>query len=297
MGWLRRGRQLGAVRNSLTWLSFLAIGSLWALCLDAAASGFELPEDFEPEHAKLLTSDPSPIDPGTIEVEVGLEFLRADRSFDSHGNAERRGRSHEQSGGFSLTLGVAPDLDVVIGSNYVGIHDHNADRPGRADGFGDLEASARYRFFHDTARRLEIASVLEATLPTGSSGGGLGPTQEFASLGARLVASHDFAERWTLSSDLGFIVPIGEKRAEERGTIEANIAGGVHLATWLQPVLELNYAQSFRSGLGPANQLSVTAGLLFPLDKFRISLGVSHVVLGRSTDRGTLAMCLLTIPY
>jgi len=301
MGWFRRRQRLVVARKSLPWLSFFAIGWFSVVGLgaplSASASGFELPEDFAPEHAKLLTSDPTPVEPGSLEFELGLEFLRGDRAFDSRGNTEGRARWHEQSGGFALTVGVVPDLDVAIGSSYASAHDTDGGGPLHGNGFGDLEASVRYRFHHDTARRLEIASILEATIPTGSSGGGLGPTQHYASMGARLVASHDFAKRWTLSSDLGFIVPIGEKRGEERGAIEANLAGGVHLTTWLQPILELNYAHGFGAGVGPARQLSVTAGLLFPLENLRISLGVSQVVLGRSVERRTLATCLLTIRY
>jgi len=137
------------------------------------------------------------------------------------------------------------------------------------------------------------------TVPLGreSDSDRLGPSQEFWSFEQKLALSKDWG-CWTSNADVGFSLPFGGKRRDDRGTLESNLAVGYQLCDWLQPEVELNYAHDFMEGGQDSDSVAATAGLVMPLsDRWRVSVGVQQAIAGRNADRGTCAMLSLTFMW
>jgi hypothetical protein len=111
----------------------------------------------------FLTDDPEPTDTGDWEIYAPLL------------DAAGRGADYSGAAGIELNYGAAPDVQLTVGIPMAYAHDAN----GIHSGFGDLEASIKYRFFHDEQRGLQIAVFPGATLPTAASGMGAGKVTGF----------------------------------------------------------------------------------------------------------------------
>jgi hypothetical protein len=102
----------------------------------------------------FLTDDPEPTDTGHWEIYApALE-------------ASGRGADHEGALGAELNYGAAPDVQLSLGLPVAYAHD----RSGYRVGAGDLELSAKYRFYHDEAAGLSLAAFPGITLPTARRG-------------------------------------------------------------------------------------------------------------------------------
>jgi hypothetical protein len=102
----------------------------------------------------FLTDDPEPTEAGHWEVYAPLL------------EAEGRGADFEGTAGVELNYGAAPDLQLTLGLPAAYTHDARGWRWGA----GDVEISAKYRFYHDEAAGLSIAAFPGVTLPTGTNG-------------------------------------------------------------------------------------------------------------------------------
>jgi hypothetical protein len=106
----------------------------------------------------FLTDDPEPTATGHWEIYAPLF------------EAEGRGEDFEGSLGAELNYGAAENLQLTVGLPAAYSHD--------ARGFhwatGDLEVSAKYRFYHDEEAGLQIAFFPGVTLPTAGNGMGAG---------------------------------------------------------------------------------------------------------------------------
>ncbi len=106
----------------------------------------------------FLTDDPEPTDTGRWEI------------YAPELDAAGRGRDYEGGLGAELNYGAAPDLQLTLGLPAGYVHEAGGFRAGP----GDLELSAKYRFFHDEAAGLSIAAFPGVTLPTAGRGLGAG---------------------------------------------------------------------------------------------------------------------------
>jgi hypothetical protein len=118
----------------------------------------------------FLTDDPEPTDTGHWEIYAPLA------------EASERGSDHEGSLGVELNYGAAPNLQLTVGLPVAYVHDSSGFRWGR----GDLELSAKYRFYHDEARGLSIAIFPGITLPTARRGLGNSKATAFLPIWAQL---------------------------------------------------------------------------------------------------------------
>jgi hypothetical protein len=116
----------------------------FALC--AAKSAFAGPP--------FLTDDPEPTETGHWEIYAPLM------------EADGRGADFKGAAGAELNYGAAPDLQLTLGLPAAYVHD----RTGWRWGAGDIEVSAKYRFYHDDAVGISIAAFPGITLPTGNHG-------------------------------------------------------------------------------------------------------------------------------
>lgn len=104
----------------------------------------------------FMTDDPEPTDMGHLEIYGPL--------FEASG----KGAQFEGATGIEINYGAAPDLQLTIGVPLAYTHD----RAGWQWGAGDLEVSAKYRFYHDENAGLQVAAFPGVTLPTGGNGMG-----------------------------------------------------------------------------------------------------------------------------
>jgi hypothetical protein len=104
----------------------------------------------------FLTDDPEPTDTGHWEIYAP--------AFDATG----RTPDFDGSAGAEFNYGLAPDLQLTVGAPVGYTHASGGLTAGR----DDLEASVKFRFFHDEARALQIAVFPGITVPTATSGFG-----------------------------------------------------------------------------------------------------------------------------
>jgi hypothetical protein len=104
----------------------------------------------------FLTDDPEPTDSGHWEIYAPLF------------EAEGAGEDFEGVLGTEINYGAAEDVQVTVGLLTGYAHDATDWRWGA----GDLEASVKYRFYHDEANGVQIAFFPGITLPTATNGMG-----------------------------------------------------------------------------------------------------------------------------
>lgn len=104
----------------------------------------------------FLTDDPEPTDTGHWEIYAPLV------------ESEGKGEDYEGAVGVELNYGAAPGLQLTAALPVDYVHDSSGFHWGR----GDLELSAKYRFYHDGGAGLSVAIFPGLTLPTGSHGMG-----------------------------------------------------------------------------------------------------------------------------
>jgi hypothetical protein len=263
----------------------------------ALSAGAVETEGASPEHGKINAPDASPVDPGHFEIESNFTLLHSKRYWDKGGATHDRGLEREQSLGISVTVGVIENVDVAVSGSYAWIKDKENDfdsddaelGPESGHDFGDLELSGRYRFYESKEHSLSLAYIGGSTIPTGSSLNReeIGTSQEFWSFNQTLVASKDLGQ-WTANADVGYALPLGDKRENARGTVNANVAVGYQYLPWLQPELELNYGYDFLTNENNSEILAATAGLVMPInDQLRLNMGVQQGFWGRNNDKDT----------
>lgn len=120
-----------------------AISAMACLALPAAA--FAGPP--------FLTDDPEPTELGHWEIYAPLI------------EAEGTGSDYGGTVGAEFNYGLMKDVQLTVG--LAGAYAHSGGRTKW--GAGDLEASVKYRFYHNKARGLQFAAFPAITLPTGSS--------------------------------------------------------------------------------------------------------------------------------
>lgn len=106
----------------------------------------------------FLTDDPEPTDTGHWEIYAPVVEMAGHRG------------DVEGSAGVEINYGAAPDLQITVGLPVAFAHD----AAGWRWGAGDVEVSAKYRFYHDEAAGFSIAAFPGLSLPTATNGMGAG---------------------------------------------------------------------------------------------------------------------------
>ena len=245
------------------------------------------------EHGKAATADASPVDPGSVEAELGYAPTWNNRGGSAGFDPADDGHQHSLLG--TVTYGVAPDVDVnvglVLGSIYDAAHQHDdGSAPKRGTGLGDASIGARWRFANLQEHALELAFTAGAVIPTGTQHGPdeIGLSQEYWSARGALVATKDLGSRSTLNAEIAFGAPMSGDAGGLRSVLQANAAFGVHVLPWLQPEVELNYQASF----GIRSQvLAATAGVVAPFGNgHRVVAAVQQGLWGQDATRTTAAL-------
>lgn len=106
----------------------------------------------------FLTDDPEPTATGHWEIYAPLL------------EAEGRGSDFEGSTGVELNYGAAANLQLTLDLPIAYSHHHTAWHWGA----GDIDLSAKYRFFDDEGAGLQVAVFPGISVPSGSNGMGAG---------------------------------------------------------------------------------------------------------------------------
>jgi len=106
----------------------------------------------------FVTDDPEPTETGHWEIYGPLI------------EAEGRGREVDEAVAVEINFGAAKGLQLTVGLPLARTHDSD----GWHSGVGDIEMSAKYRFFYDESAGLQIAAFPGLTVPTAAHGMGAG---------------------------------------------------------------------------------------------------------------------------
>lgn len=291
-----------------------ALGALLLLSLLAAdANGLTLSE--HARHDRLAAESATPVPPGSLEAELGLDYSRTLERPRGFFNNSWRLRHAEKTRvwdwGLSLTYGVMADLDATVAAGYSDIKDRNRPFDDRfARGYDDLDIGAKWRFHQDPAAGLSIAYVPTLTIPVAEEAktGRLGPGQKFWGLTNRLALTQDM-DALTANLDLGYMLPFGRTRkhyarefnfesVNTRGILDANLGVGFVAHEHFIPEAGLSVAHEFRSRGNDSTAFDAVIGAAIPLtEQVRAKVGLREPLLGRNALRTRSLMVGLAVQF
>lgn len=278
-------------------LPFLLIGTI----------GGALPA-LEVESAKLFTNDAFPVAPGEAEVSIDALASRANRSFDaSQHSLDRGGALRTREVACALTYGVCQDLDLGIATGHVWIDDAaaaNTDEPSFGRGFTSVDLSAKYQVFSTESEPLHCACAVVPYLglplndpQTQDASSQIATAETTWRPGLDFVLSLA-ADRVSLAGVVGGECPCGEHRETARLSWHSDLALGFQCTSWCQIVGEMHYQHDLDQHRdNDCRCLSVSGGVLVPLEHFRLGFGFDHPIAGKNTDQENTFLCQLTIPF
>lgn len=260
-----------------------------AILLTAAA--LAATADVEP--AKLATADAAPLDPGAVELALGVARSAADRAYDDDGSRQDRdGRTVGQDLGIGLTVGLTEGLDAGLSLGWSRVRDDAAD-PDHGSGATDAEVGVKWRFWSTAGDDQEwgLALLPAIAIPLGHGQDAeteITTASRFWTAGLMLAGSGSIG-RLALNADAGWSQAIGSEDDREgyRGSVVADVALGLQVADGVQPEIDLSWARDrVEEGTAPWS-LTVTAGAQFALPCGRLGLGVQRVIDGAGCDCAT----------
>ena len=136
----------------------------------------------------FLTDDPEPTETGRWEI------------YGPYLEAAGKGADFEGSTGLEVNYGAAENLQLTIGLPAAFVHDAN----GLAVSSGDIEISAKYRFFHDPKAGVQLAIFPGISLPTAGRGMGAGHVTALLPVWGQV----DF-KRWSVFGGGGYAINPG----------------------------------------------------------------------------------------
>lgn len=184
---------------------------------------------------KLVTSDAVPLGEGGTNLDLSFTHTRARSAWNEHWTRLHHGLMRENLLEASMAYGVTDNLDVSVTSGYASEFDRDncwdetsgIDGPHRGRGMADTSLALKWRFYYNEDLNLSLAWLPGITIPSGtrSSAQRIGAGQEFYSGDQRLAMTKDWG-RWTLSADVGYSLPLGDRRCDSRGVMDANAGLG-----------------------------------------------------------------------
>lgn len=266
----------------------------------------------EPVHAKLLTTDASPVDPGHVEVNLVYSLQGGSFAWKTSGQRYHRRQYVNHVWDIQTNVGVYKNIDIGIlqgfahlrdpANNYnefAGIIDpatgeemeDTTDGPHHGGGYGDLIVTGRWRFYHNEKRKLEITYNPTVVIPTGrrSNLDHLGPSQGYTSFSNMLLITKDIG-RFSGTLAAGYAAPLGpkDKTGHSAGSYDVNFGLGYQVFSWLHPEMECLWSQAFQSPGKGAKLFSMVAGVIMPLnDHLRFDLGIQQDIAGSNTNQTT----------
>jgi hypothetical protein len=240
------------------------------------------------ESAKLITEDAFTVAEGRTEVELGYQLSAFAQSFDSSSDLVGRQTSIGHAFALQATRGVSSTVDVAAGGSWSELGRDDTEAP--RDELGNAFAFAKWTFFVRDDQRVAFAWVPGLTAPFGvdNRDATISVGQDFYSLDNRLVFSY-LTERVSINADSGYSLPVGGRRANQRGIFFADAAFGYQLEPWIQPIVEVSYSHGLVVGADGNSHLVVLGlGAVSNVSNaVRVDVGFLQGVFGRNTDSVT----------
>ncbi|OQA56051.1 MAG: hypothetical protein BWY42_01206 [Candidatus Omnitrophica bacterium ADurb.Bin277] len=286
----------------------------------AKASVTRETEVFRPEPTKLTVVDATPVDPGHIEWVNTYSITGSKKQWRTNGRRTKRKFLREHGFETQANIGVFNGFDFGITQGFAYLLDKEnnydetggaadadgespdeTDGPHRGHGRTDLILNGRWRFYQSCDETLRVAYIPSITIPIGrrSNLDHLGPSQGYVSMGNTLAVTKDM-NRWTMSGNAGYEVPIAHKARRENyaGTLTLAAGAGYHVFDWLQPQVEVIYEHDFEQSGKGSKLVSMVFGAIIPVnDHLRLDLGVVQGIAGSNADQttsGVFKLVLLT---
>lgn len=274
------------------------------------------------EHTKLVTMDATTFDPGQVEVDFIYSVQGGSFAWGTNGKRKNRREILNQNWNTETYIGLFKNIDIGIFQGFSSLMDREnnynelagvidpgtgeemedpTEGPFHGGGIGDLGITGRWRFYHNEEKKLEIAYNPTVIIPTGrrSNLDHLGPSQGYTSLTNALVFTKDI-KRFTGNFSAGYTVPLAHsyRTGNSAGGYDLNLAIGYQVFSWLQPAIEVLWAQGFEKHGKGAKILSIVAGVIMPVHKhIRLDLGIQQDIAGSNVDQmtsGIFKIALLT---
>jgi hypothetical protein len=207
----------------------------------------------------------------------------------------------------AVTFGVCQNLDLGIATGHVWIDDAaaaNNDEASFGRGFTSVDLSAKYQVFATEIEPVQCTCALVPYLvvplndPQAQEANGQIATAETTwRPGLDFVLSLA-ADRFSLASVVGGECPCGEHRDTQRMNWHTDLALGCQCAPWCQVIVEGHYHHDLDQHRdNDCRCLSVSFGVLVPLEHVRLGFGFDHPIAGKNNDQENTVLCQLTIPF
>jgi hypothetical protein len=250
------------------------------------------------ETTKLITEDAPTVEKGKTEIEFGWQPGGARKAFDSDGESTDRGTVGGRILLLKATHGINDALDATMAVLW---RDLTRDDEGILDPEqGNVTANVKWRFFESHRSAVALSWLSGVTAPFSVPPENepiLSPGQDYWSLD-NLLAVTIPGRRLNGSLDAGYTLPLGHRRAEDRGILVVDTALGYQVTPWFQPVAELTYTHGYVRNAPDADSLGIAAGGVLNLSTtVRLDLGGQWIVAGRNADAATLFLANLSVTY
>lgn len=250
--------------------------------------------------SKIFTTDTTPLDPGTFNLNFSYLTSNANSEFiGGGGRALLNGGRQSQLFNLSIGAGLAENLDVTVTSRLNNLRDSLEQDPdeeefalgggaARGSGLTNLNASFRWRFWQDEVegRSLAFATGPAFNADLQRNGDNYQVNGTFLAWQQSLLFRQDF-DPFVANLEVYYSFPLRPSDTTFR-QFSTNMGLGWNANDWLLPVVELNYSSVTPAVNDPIESLSVTGGLILkPTDWWQVSLGVQRSVAGRNTENYT----------
>lgn len=153
----------------------------------------------------LLSDDTLTLGKGKVQIETSYKYDRDDN------NGVKTQSSQPQ---IQLTYGIRDTLDAVVTVPYLFVRMEQGGNTTSVDGFGDISAALKWRFYGEKEKGLQFAIKPSLTFPTGDEQKGLGNGQSSSgasyiykfdrqSYGVNFIGTYE-KEEWCVSANAGY---------------------------------------------------------------------------------------------
>jgi len=253
----------------------------------------------ETEPTKLAVADAYPLDPGTIQVDVGLSAARATRAFDADGRAAKRGSTAStHTLDLGLDYGLLPSLEIGTHIALVRTAESDGD-PDSGRGLSDWDVGAKWQAWSHEDGDLAVAvgalPTVAIPLGRGQDADSQLPTASRAWSAGGVACVCGNWDRLSFNADAGYVAFLGtaDERDGSRGQWVADAAVGWLVCEHFQPEVDVSYGRDRPEEGQAAWATTVTIGAQFPFDGGRLMAGLSKVVDGVLVDQEVSANVML----
>ena len=171
-----------------------------------------------PEASKFFTEDGTVAEKGKFELQTIYTFSTATHQFDSNSNNIDRESTNTHTLTKEITYGLLDTLEVSLDIGWAFLNDNDSN-PSTGNGLTDLVLIPKWNFYTSKNNWSFVYSpVLVIPIGDESDADEIGPGQGFWTIDQKIAVTKNWGNL-TFNTDVGFALPLGEKRETYRGTL------------------------------------------------------------------------------